>query len=274
MLEQIKATVIVDNIPKEDVLGEWGLAIYIETGSKNVLLDVGASNLFATNAEKLGKDIQAVDYAVLSHAHYDHANGMRKFLEKNEKASFYLRETAGENCYFKKVFLHKYIGIPKKVLTDYSDRITFASGDYVLCEDVYLIPHHTEGLGAIGKRESMYQRTADGWKPDDFSHEQSLVFDTKKGLVIFNSCCHGGAVNVIREVTAAFPDKQVYGLIGGFHLFNKPEKEIREVANAIKETGIQYVCTGHCTKIRAFHILKEELGDMLHQLHIGQVMEF
>lgn len=81
-------------------------------------------------------------------------------------------------------------------------------------------------------------------------------------------------MNVIREVATAFPDKKVYGLIGGFHLFHKPEKEIREVANAIKETGIQYVCTGHCTKIRAFNILKEELGDMLHQLHIGQVMEF
>lgn len=52
---------------------------------------------------------------------------------------------------------------------------------------------------------------------DDFSHEQSLVLDTKEGLVIFNSCSHGGADVIIREAEAAFPGKQIYGLIGGFH---------------------------------------------------------
>lgn len=70
------------------------------------------------------------------------------------------------------------------------------------------------------------------------------------------------------------PDKKVYGLIGGFHLFNKSESEIRQVAGKIKSTGISYVCTGHCTKDRAYNIMKEELGDLLEQLHVGLVMEF
>ena len=121
----------------------------------------------------------------------------------------------------------------------------------------------------LGKREMMCRRTKKGWKPDDFSHEQSLVLDTGKGLVIINSCSHGGAVNIIREITATFPGKHVYGLIGGFHLFNKSEAEIREVAEAIKETGINYVCTGHCTKNRAYGIMKEILGDRLEQLRVG-----
>ena len=63
-------------------------------------------------------------------------------------------------------------------------------------------------------------------------------------------------------------------LIGGFHLYNKSEDEIRALAGKIKETGIAYVCTGHCTKDKAYGILKEELGDILHQLHVGLVMEF
>ena len=139
---------------------------------------------------------------------------------------------------------------------------------------MYLIPHKTPGLQKIGKREMMYLKTPQGFVPDNISHEQSLVLDTDKGLVIINCCSHGGAVNIIQEVMATFPDKKVYGLIGGFHLFNKSEAEIREVARKIKSTGISYVCTGHCTKERAYNIMKEELTDMLEQLHVGLTMEF
>lgn len=269
-----KLTVIVDNIPQGDIKGEWGLSILVEYNDKKILVDAGASDLFAENMVKLGFDIDNVDYATLSHAHYDHSNGMIRFFKENRKAKFYLRDGIKENCYAKKFFFRKYIGIPKNILTDYADRIEFATGDYMLCDGVYLIPHKTPGLENIGKREMMYQKTTNGFIPDNFSHEQSLVLDTDKGLVIINCCSHGGAVNIINEVTETFPDKKVYGLIGGFHLFNKSEAEIIDVAKKIKNTGISYVCTGHCTKERAYNIMKKELGDTLEQLHVGLKMEF
>ncbi len=270
----MRAKVLVDNIENDGIRGEWGLCVYIAYGERKILLDVGASDLFAENAKKLGVNIADVEYAVLSHAHYDHSLGMKKFFELNRQAKFYLRESVGENCYFKKLFIRKYIGIPKNITTDYADRIVYAAGDYSLCDGVYLIPHHTAGLEAIGKREMMYQKTGKCYVPDNFSHEQSLVFETEKGLVIFNSCSHGGASNIIKEVRAVFPDKKVYGIIGGFHLVRRSEKEIREFAAQIRETGIAYVCTGHCTGERAYGILKEELGDTISQLHVGLAMEF
>ncbi|MBR6223535.1 MAG: hypothetical protein IKQ71_08860 [Lachnospiraceae bacterium] len=49
----------------------------------------------------------------------------------------------------------------------------------------------------------------------------------------------------------------------------KSDDEIREVAGKIRETGIEYICTGHCTKDRAFGLLKEELGDMVEQMKVG-----
>ena len=269
-----RLTVIVDNIPSGEILGEWGLSILAEYGNKKILADTGASELFATNLEKLGFDIKEIDYAILSHAHYDHSNGMPRFFRDNDKAKFYIRKEANENCYFKKFFIKKYIGIPKNVLADFSSRIETVSGDYKLCEGAYLIPHKTAGLEKIGKREMMYQKTVRGWKPDDFSHEQSLVLDTDKGLIIINCCSHGGAVNIVNEVKTTFPGKHVYGLIGGFHLFNKSEKEIREVSREIVKTGIEFVCTGHCTKDRAYNIMKEEMGDMLQQFRVGLEMVF
>ena len=270
----MKATVLVDNIKCGDIKGEWGLSIYIENNEKNILLDVGASPLFAENAKKLGLSIEKVDAAVLSHAHYDHSDGMKKFFEENKAAKFYLRNSAKENCYFKKFFIKKYIGIPKKILSDYENRFVFEKGDAEIFNGVWLVGHKTPNLSSIGKRENMYRKEENGWVPDDFSHEQSLVVETEKGLVVFNSCSHGGAVNIINEVKETFPEKNVYALIGGFHLFNKSAAEVREVAKGILKTGIQYVCTGHCTKEKAFAVLKEELGERLHQLKVGMVMEF
>jgi len=271
---ETKVTVIVDNKAYEDLAGEWGLSILVEYENKKILVDAGASELFVKNMERLGFRIEDVDYGVLSHAHGDHANGMPYFFKRNSKAKFYLRESTAENCYSRKFIFHKYIGIPRHILTAYSDRIEIVSGDYELMKGAYLIPHKTKGLEAVGKREKMLQRTARGWKPDDFSHEQSLVLDTDKGLLIINSCSHGGAVNIIQEVGETFPNRHIYGLIGGLHLFNKSEDEIRDTARKIQETGIDFVCTGHCTKDRAYQIMKEELGDRVEQFRVGLNMTF
>lgn len=110
--------------------------------------------------------------------------------------------------------------------------------------------------------------------PDDYAHEQSLVFDTENGLVIFNSCSHGGADNIIKEVGATFPNKKLLALIGGFHLFERTDDEVRALAQRIRATGIISVYTGHCTGTRALEILADELGDLVHPFHTGLVMEF
>ena len=270
----MRATVVVDNIKNKELMGEWGLCVYIEYEDKKVLLDAGSSKLFAENAKLLNIDLTQVEYGVLSHAHYDHGNGMEPFFKINDEAKFYIRSACRENCYSQKTYFKKYIGLPKGILKKYKDRIVYASGDYMLAEGITLIPHKGQNLEAIGRREKMYLKVKGGFTWDNFAHEQSLVFDTAKGLVIFNSCCHGGAANVINEVADTFPEKKVLALIGGFHLYNKTDVEVKELAAKIKETGIKHIYTGHCTGDRAFGILQEELGDCVKQLHVGLKMEF
>lgn len=269
----MKFTILTDNISNDNVNGEWGLCVYIEYNGKKILLDTGASDLFIKNAEIYDIHLENVDMAVLSHAHCDHAKGMEPFFLINQKAKFYLQATTKENCYSRKSIFPKYIGIPKGILNKYSDRIEFVSGDYKLCDGVYLISHKTPGLESIGKQEKMYIRKGITWHPDNFSHEQSLVFDTSKGLIIFNSCSHTGADTVINEINSTFPDKCVYALIGGFHLFNKSEIAIRDLAHKVKNTNVNYICTGHCTGNSAYHILREELGDIILQFYVGFSME-
>ena len=77
----MKATVLIDNIAESPLKDEWGLCVFIEHKGKKILLDTGASALFKENAKKLGVDLSTVDFAVLSHAHYDHADGMKDFFD-------------------------------------------------------------------------------------------------------------------------------------------------------------------------------------------------
>lgn len=265
--------VLVDNITKNELKSEWGLAAFIEYGDHHILLDAGATGKFSSNAEAMGCDIGQVEYGVLSHAHYDHADGMGDFFAHNDRASFYLRKGAAENCYSRKWIFSKYIGIHRGFLETYQDRIVFVEGDYELLPGVTLIPHKTQGLARIGKQAGMYIKKDGAWQPDCFAHEQSLVFDTEKGLVICNSCSHGGAENIIREIAKTYPDKHIYALFGGFHLYASTEAQVRALAAGIRDTGIEKIYTGHCTGKKAFEILKEELGERAEQIYTGMVIE-
>ena len=134
----MKVQILIDNIagtcgPRK-LFGEWGLSVYVEYDGHKVLLDTGASHLFAKNAKVMGIDLSQVDIGVLSHAHYDHANGMAKFFALNKTAPFYLRKGAGENCYhthklFGRFSYHEYIGIHKGWLERFAGRIRYAEGN-------------------------------------------------------------------------------------------------------------------------------------------------
>lgn len=54
----MKATVLIDNIAKDKLKGEWGLSIFIEHQDKRILLDTGAGKNFAHNASKLSLPLE------------------------------------------------------------------------------------------------------------------------------------------------------------------------------------------------------------------------
>lgn len=267
------AKVLIDNIAENPLKSEWGLCIHIEFNGKSILLDTGASDRFLENAKRLGVNIENVDIGVLSHAHYDHSDGMADFFNFNSKADFYLSKAAKENCYGRRFIFSRYIGIKKGLTKKFSNRIKYAEGKVKLTDGVYLLPHTTPDLELTGKKAGMYLKENNKWVPDSFSHEQSLVVKSEKGLVIFNSCCHGGADNIIAEVSQAFPGEHIYAIVGGFHLYRSSEGEVRALAKRIKDTGIEKIYTGHCTGDKAFRILKKELGENAIQLRVGLEIE-
>ena len=270
----MKVTVLVDNNDGDSLKGEWGLSFYIEYEGKTVLLDAGLSPLFAENAQKMGIDLNNVDIAVLSHAHDDHANGLDRFFELNDHAMLYVAQGCGENCYDRHGLLFKYAGVPRGIMTRHAERIVKADPDMMIADGVRLLGHSTPHLAEQGRHEKMYLKTGFmRYIPDDFRHEHSLVFDLGDGVAVFNSCSHAGADNIINEVMQAYPGRTINTMIGGFHLFNKSDDYVRAFAHRFGNTGIGDIYTGHCTGQRAWDIMHEELGDMVHAFKTGLVFE-
>lgn len=270
------ATILIDNISnRPDLTAEWGLSIHIEHQGRKYLLDTGASETFAQNADALGIDLSQVEFGILSHAHHDHADGMDTFFARNAAAPFYLRAGSKENCYgCKDDEMLDYIGIKKGILETFASRIRYAEGKQELAPGVYLLGHTAPDLDECGQRYQMFLKIADQFMYDDFRHEQSLIFDTDKGLIIFNSCCHGGADLIIQETLDAFPGRKVYAIVGGFHLFQTSAGQVKEFARRLEETGVEHVVTGHCTGQEAFDILKDMLGDKVRQMETGLTLTF
>lgn len=276
----MKIVVLVENTTKSDLKSEHGLSFFIEFQGKNYLLDAGTTELFLENARALTIPIENVNNCILSHGHYDHSGGFRRYLEENKKAFVYAMETAKEKYYSGSGELH-YIGIPKEILEKQGDRFCYIKEVTKIKENVYLIPHATEELQKIGERAKLYVKKGEQYIPDDFSHELSLVFDTKKGLVIFNSCSHGGIQNIIKEVEQVFPKKQIYAFLGGLHMKGRKngeeictfsEEEIQQLVEQICEVGLQYLYTGHCTGQIAMQLLKKYAGDKVQELFTGQTI--
>lgn len=276
----MKITVLVENTTiNEKFKAEHGLSLFIEYKDRRILLDAGSSGLFAENAKLLGVDLSRVDYAVLSHGHYDHSGGLGIFFETNPHAVCYACEGMEGAYYSSKGGMH-YIGVPEEVLQK-KDRFRLVHGTVCIEEGVYLVPHDTAGLAEIGERSGLYKKENEAYIPDDFSHEQSLVFGTPKGWVIANSCSHGGADVIIDEVKKALGGK-IYAYLGGLHMMGRKKgaetctftpEQLDELAEKIRSEKLERIYTGHCTGMPGLGELKNRLPGIAEQLSTGKVIE-
>ena len=269
MINHLKMTALVDNTAVFPFLCEWGLSILIEADKTKILLDTGSSDMFAKNAEQLGIDLSGVKLGVLSHAHYDHSDGMDAFFSLNETAPFLVREGSCENCFGLKEGAMEYIGIKKGFLKEFQDRIRYVSGIHEISGGIWLIPHRTADYSAISQRNDLYIRKNKAYYSDSFSHEQNLVFDSPAGLVVFSSCSHTGMTSILEDIRLALGRKDIYAFVGGLHLYKLTDPELNDLCDEIEQSAVDRIFTGHCTGDHAFEFLRNRLGNRIVQFYSG-----
>lgn len=244
----MKIVVLVENTSTNEKLScEHGLSLYIEAKNHKILFDMGQTELFAENAQKLDIDLTEVDIAILSHGHYDHGGGLRKFLEINQKARIYVSKYAFEPHYNG---TEKYIGLDVNLLG--SKRLVYTDG-VVEIEKGLTLYHCNDrdksyDLGSFG----LNKKIEDRFVPDDFLHEQYLCVEENGKKVLFSGCSHKGILNIAEWFQ---PDV----LIGGFHFSKLPLDETLEGYAKILDGFDTAYYTCHCTGVEQYQFMKKRM---------------
>ncbi len=274
----MRVTTLLENHPhpeRADLKFEHGLSFYIETDGQVYMSDVGTTDAFADNAAILGLDLARVEALAISHHHFDHGGGLPRFFEENKQGTVYLRKTAGGDCVIEgDPTLPRYVGLDKAVLAAHEDRIVYLDKDSEVRPGLHLLteipafhPKPSGDTRLMVEREGQIQR-------DTFDHELITVLRGKDGLVVLTGCAHNGVLNMIEAVREAFPGELIQAVVGGFHLMKEDADTVRAVGEALLAMQIPAVYTGHCTGDAQTDLLAEVLGDRLHRLYSGLVMDF
>jgi 7,8-dihydropterin-6-yl-methyl-4-(beta-D-ribofuranosyl)aminobenzene 5'-phosphate synthase len=232
----VTVKVIYDNYLKNKELKEdWGFSIMVEGLDRELIFDTGTSpDIFASNFRKMGLDASKVDLLVISHEHGDHTGGIPAFAEMKTGIP---------------------IIIPYSFSTSFKKRMTGLGLEPVLVREPAQICEHLYTSGVFD-----YQIA-----------EQSLVLDTKKGLVVMTGCSHPGIIDMLKEIKSTF-NKNVYMVFGGFHLMQKSDKEMDTIISEMKDIGVVKCGATHCTGDRQIQMIREAYGDGYFELGVGNTI--
>ena len=247
----MKITVLAENTGiNENMIIEHGLSLYIETDNHKILFDMGQTEAFAQNADELGINLEEVDFAVLSHGHYNHGGGLGKFLEINRKAPLYIQSQAFEPHFNGS---EKYIGLDKALQSN--PRIVFTEDYMKLADNIHLY--------SCNDKEKKYDLDFSGLNKivngqlvaDDFLHEQYLLIEENGKKILISGCSHKGILNIVNWFDADV-------IIGGFHYSKFPlDDTMKDYAGYLDSTNAEFY-TCHCTGVPQYEFMKKYMKNL------------
>ena len=222
---RIRLQVVFNNVSYARGLEtSWGFACVIERTDATLLFDTGDNgDILLSNMHRLGLSPEAVGAVVLSHFHWDHTGGLEAFLLRNPKVTVYMPAS--------------FPGEFQQAVASFGASVVAVSGPRSLMDRTY----STGEMGAA-------------------IPEQALVLETKEGLVLITGCAHPGVADMAERAKTQFK-KDLYLVMGGFHLGGMGEHEILDVIQRLQALGVQKVAPSHCTGEKAIHMFREAWGE-------------
>jgi 7,8-dihydropterin-6-yl-methyl-4-(beta-D-ribofuranosyl)aminobenzene 5'-phosphate synthase len=274
----MKITTLIENntnYSRPELNAEHGVSFYIEYHGHTMMSDVSQSEKFAENASRLGIDLKLVEALAISHHHYDHGGGLPRFFKENDRAKVYLRESPDVDYILEKDDGSvRYIGLDRDLLKTHSDRIVYIGKNTEVFPGFHLLTDILEDFPKPAGDRWLKAQCGDRIMMDTFKHEIVTVLENERGLVILTGCGHNGVLNMIAAARRALPDKPILAVVGGFHMLKEEKSTVRKVGEELLAMEIPAIYTGHCTGKDAVIVLEDVLGNRLHRLCSGLVMEF
>lgn len=247
----MKLRVLVDNYTYIDqyYLGEPAVSYYLEIDDRRILFDTGYSDIFLSNAKKMGIDLSRLTHVVLSHGHNDHTHGLYYLSQAVDLSKVEL--IAHPDCFLPKRDEEEYIGAPFS-MKEMQSHMLFHPKD-----EPFAISEHCLFLGEIPRRNdfeakhSIGELEKDGiWQPDHVLDDSALVCQTGEGLFLITGCSHSGICNIIDYAMEVCKEQRIAGILGGFHMFQAGSRLEQTIAYMQKQQIHQlYPC--HCVSLAA-----------------------
>jgi 7,8-dihydropterin-6-yl-methyl-4-(beta-D-ribofuranosyl)aminobenzene 5'-phosphate synthase len=275
----MKLTVLVDNNTSIDryFLGEPGTSYLLEDAGVRVLFDVGYSDVFNINAQKLQINLLHIDYLAFSHGHLDHMWGMETLLKMYSEA-----DVAGITHSTPKIIVH-----PKTF--NFRPRFWLGGSGSLIGEDrlskyfsirsttkPLWITDHLVWLGEIPRMNDFESKTPfkkiliDGKEEDDYVVDESaLVYKSQDGLVIVSPCSHAGICNIIEYAKEVCKEERIVDVIGGFHLMNPEPMVLKKTVSYFGSLHAAQLHPCHCTDF----ISKKAISDVTPIVEVGSGMQ-
>ncbi len=245
--------------------GEWGYSALVEVDGRRILFDTGANpDVVLHNAEVLNIDLSTVEDVVISHFHDDHTGGLmtlrKALMGKNPAALSRVYVGAG-------IFEQRYAADGAEANdfialgADYrasGGNFVEISGPTEIAPGVWLTGPVPRGHAETNWNPGLFVKEGASNVPDTLKEDTSLVIATASGTVIVTGCGHAGIMNIADDAQTITGDARLHAVIGGIHLFGKPDSVLIETATRLK--GLTYLLAGHCTGIEATFRLRELLN--------------
>jgi 7,8-dihydropterin-6-yl-methyl-4-(beta-D-ribofuranosyl)aminobenzene 5'-phosphate synthase len=282
-LKTLKIT-ILSTMLADDGIGEWGFSALVEADGHKILFDTGARpNTVLENAKELKIDLSDVQDVILSHFHDDHTTGLmtlRNELSKKNPAALARVHVA------KGIFLERRgkdgksqaaIGATNPMIA-MKKEFESSGGKFIEHDKVDEI---FPGVWLTGPVPRIYPEKnypagievkEDGkWVEDNVPDDQSLIFNTDRGLVLLAGCGHSGLINTLTYARKEIRPAPVDAAIGGFHLYAASDETLDWTAGKLKEFQIAQLMGAHCTGIESVYYLRRKMGLSRHNCVVGTV---
>ena len=247
-----------------DYIGEWGFAAIIESDGNQILFDTGfRPNTVLENADSLNIDLSQIEHVFLSHNHMDHAGGLKqlrqKLMIKNPRAMKFVHVGKG-------IFLDRFSkGVNRNTFKKYRRELEEIGIEFIIHEKPKEIFPNIWTTGEVPRIHN--EKNWSGFREivgngetveDNIPEDQSLAIVTKKGLVLVSGCGHAGIVNTLEHVSSIHgKNSKIVAALGGFHLFNKTNRDISWTAKHMRKHGVKYFLGAHCTGIDAVYQIRK-----------------